>query len=170
MGMGQGSGVGLNPYAPPAGDIEFVPAPVSAQSGVASRNLYSAHQIGWAAYLGAFFAGVLLMYLNYRALGDRRAARHTLWWGLSATAIMQVTMAFMFDDGFARIGFAGLCMQFYGFCMVVQGPSFARHVAAGGKRASHWAVAGIIVLCSIAGAGLYLIASEPTRRELFAPY
>ena len=162
--------MGLNPYAPPAGDIEFVAAPAATQAGVASRNLYSARQIGWAAYFGAFFGGVLLMYLNYRALGDRRAARHTLFWGLAATAIMQVTMAFMFDDGLARIGFAGLCMQFYGFCLVVQGPGFARHVAAGGKRASHWAVAGIILLCSIAAAGLTLIASENTRSELFGPY
>jgi hypothetical protein len=170
MGMGQEPGVGLNPYAPPAGDIQFVAAPAATQAGVASRNLYSARQIGWAAYLGSFFAGVLLMYLNYRALGDRRAARHTLGWGLAATAVMQVASAFALDDAIARTVFAGLCLQFYGFCLVVQGPGFARHIAAGGKRASHWAAAGIVVLCAIVAAGLYLIASAELRRDLFAPY
>jgi len=153
--MGQEPVEGLNPYTPPAADIDVVPAPVAA-GNAATTALYTPRQMGWAALLGGFVLGVLFMRSNYRALGNQMAARRTLWLGLAAT-VMLYAVLLLTREALTRIALVGASVIFAGFADFMQGRTFHRHVAAGGKRKSHWLVAGWILVASVALMALLVV-------------
>ena len=121
-------------------------APATPETTAAA--LYSPRQIGWAAFLGGFVLGVLFMRANYRALGNRAAASRTLWLGLAATVSLYAAMVNI-DQGLARIALILASVILYGFADFMQGRSFHKNLAAGGKRKSHWVVLGWVAVCSV---------------------
>jgi len=170
MGMGQGPGGEPNPYAPPVGDIEFVPAPVASDERLAASSLYSARQIGWAAYLGFFLAGVILLCANYRALGDKVRARRTLWVGIPVSLVVTAILLSARSQAMSRLGHMMISVQLCGFAQVVQGRSFSRHIGAGGKRASHWAMLACVATCVVAYAGLLLLTDATIGTAILTAY
>jgi hypothetical protein len=156
MGMGQEPPVALNPYAPPGGDIEFVATPATPDA--AATALYSPKQMGWAALLGGFVLGVLFMRANYRALGNRAAARRTLWLGLIATAGLYAALV-LTHERLTRLALVLASVIFAGFAEFMQGRSFHKHIGAGGKRRSHWAVIGWMAVCNVALGLLVLLGA-----------
>ena len=147
MGMGPEPPAVTNPYAPPKAEIELVPAP-GTPAGISATALYSPRQMGWAAFLGGFVLGVLFMRANYRALGNRTAARRTLWLGLVANGGLYAGLLST-RQGLARFAMILASVIFYGFADFMQGRSFHKHLAAGGKRKSHWVVIGWVAVCGV---------------------
>ena len=164
MGMGEEPGAGMNPYAPPAANIDAVPSQVT-PAGAAATGLYSPRQMGWAALLGGFVLGVLFMHANYRALGNQVAARRTLWLGVAATVILYAILLSS-HEAQTRVALVVASVIFAGLADFLQGRTFHRHVAAGGPRKSHWLVAGWILVCTLALVGLLVVEQLVTGGEM----
>jgi hypothetical protein len=157
MGMGQEPPLASNPYAPPAADIGSVATP-PVPANAAATALYSPRQMGWAVLLGGFVLGVLFMRANYRALGNQTAAKRTLWLGLVATAGLYAAMV-LTHERLTRLALILASVMFAGFVEFMQGRSFHKHIAAGGKRRSHWGVMGWMAVCNVA-LGLLMLLGE----------
>ena len=134
-----------NPYSPPTGDIEYREP---RRPEVFARALYSPRQMLAASLFGSFLIGLLMLWLNYRAMALKRQARLALLVGIPL-AIFWVTIlpSMRLGPVFAMV--AGF--QFYGFCNPIQGPAVYRHYAAGGQRRSNWMVAGFVFMSVVLG-------------------
>ena len=143
-----------DPFAPP-------PAPV---------KLYSPGQIGVAAVLGTFTTGAILYAVNQRRLGQRGGAIVTLVLGVAVLALL-IALSFALPERgdvlISRLAHvAGVAL--YYVAKTKQQVAYQAALAAGGRRASNWAVFGIIVasfavlfaLAVVSGLG---VPEEPAR-------
>ncbi|MBX3024097.1 hypothetical protein KF840_04220 [bacterium] len=108
--------------------------------------LYSPRQVVSATMLASPLAGAWLLAANFQRLGDRPARTRSLTWGILGTIAVFV-IAWFLPDRFPRL----LLPLIYGVIMHLaanrlQGPAFAAHLAAGGRRHSSWRVLGIGLL------------------------
>jgi hypothetical protein len=132
----------FQPYAPPAAP----PAPAVPATGALpgpAVALYSPNQVALAAFLGTALGGSIVLALNERRLGRGRAALVSVLLGVLATAVT-VGLAFVMPKGVpgAPLGLLPLIVL-RGIAQQRQRVFVDAHIAAGGKRASSWAAAGI---------------------------
>ncbi|MDB4964317.1 MAG: hypothetical protein JWN44_6, partial [Myxococcales bacterium] len=139
-----------NPFAPPPPEK-------------ASPRLYSPGQIGAAAILGTFIAGVFMYAANQRRLGERRGA-------VASMVIGSVGMALLLLLAFVTPAKSRLVAQLthvlgialWQLARTAQTAAYQSYVAGGGKRASNWSVVGItlvtVIVVSAIGAAAYFVA------------
>jgi hypothetical protein len=108
--------------------------------------LYTPNQVALAAFLGTALGGAIVLALNERRLGRQQAALVSVLLGLLATAVI-VGLAFLLPKNFpgAPLGLLPL-IALRGIAAQRQRAFVDAHIAAGGKRASSWAAAGIGLL------------------------
>jgi len=130
-----------NPYAPPT-------APVSAHTGdgrpvAPVAPLYTPNQVAVATFLASAIAGGWLMAANFRAIGLREKARHSLLIGIGVTAAT-VALGLLLPERFPNfvlpiaVAFGIRALAERHFSALLAG-----HVEAGGEVRSGWRVAGI---------------------------
>ena len=122
----------MNPYASPA--TEPVTQPI---------RLYSPQQVAGAAFLGTPIAAAWLFARNFSALGDERASRRALVWGVVGTVAIVVLGSILPARFPAPVLPIAYTMALRELAKLVHGAAFAAHVAAGGQRQSNWRVLGI---------------------------
>jgi hypothetical protein len=128
-----------NPYAPPANE----------SVGSPGITVYSPGQIAWAAFLGAPIAGSWLLALNYRRLGDAKAANLSLISGLIGT-ILVVALAFVLPERFPNLILpAAYAFGMYQYAKTLHGKVYESRPANGRNKGSGWVATGIGMLCSI---------------------
>jgi hypothetical protein len=132
----------INPYAPPAADLDgAAPGPTE---GAFARPMYSARQIGWAAFFGTIFAGVLLLQANFRVMGRSAAANKTIGLGFLATVALVTLLSFA-PRGVSTPVSVSIAWAVYKLAESMQGAAWFKHRTAGGARRSNWAVFGVVV-------------------------
>lgn len=161
---GEPTGQAINPYAPPASEIDAAPAGPAADAF--PNPLFSPKQILAAAVFGSVLAGIILLQANYRAMARRRDANRTLLFGTLASAAFFALMAVLPDKVPSTPISLVAALTFYKLADTMQGPAFSRHRAASGERQSNWLVFGItlgtaVVLLMI----IFLIALAVGVRE-----
>jgi hypothetical protein len=136
----------FQPYAPPAAaPAPFAPPTDGALPGPAVA-LYTPNQVALAAFLGTALGGTVVLALNERRLGRQRAAVVSVLLGVLATVVI-LGLAFVLPKNFpgAPLGLLPL-LVLRGIAQKRQRAFVDAHIAAGGKRASSWAAAGIGLL------------------------
>ena len=124
----------LNPYQPPTADS---PAPTSAQA-----RLYTAQQIGIAAFLGGPIAGCLLLASNYAALGRASRRVQAIVWGFVSTVLVilvGLALPKNFPNSILPVAYTSALYQ---YAKTMQGPDFQARLAAAGRQ-STWKAVGI---------------------------
>ena len=109
-------------------------------------RLYSPGQIGAAAVLGMFIAGVVLYATNQRRLGERRAANVSLAIGIVVMAGLSALAFLTPDDSVVASRMAhvtGVGLWYY--AKSTQQAEYNAAISAGGRRNSNWVVLGITV-------------------------
>jgi len=137
----------INPYAPPASDAEG--APGGAPVATFLRPMFSPRQIGWAAFFGTLFSGILLLQANFRTMGRPAAANRTVVLGLLATVAL-VALLYVAPKGVRTPVNVATGWALYKVAVSLQGDAFFKHGIAGGARHSNWRVFGIIVATVVA--------------------
>ena len=141
-----GEPTGLNPYAPPAADVDSAPAaPVGPAEDAFPNALFSPRQMLAGAVFGSVLAGVILLQANYRAMARRRDANRTLLFGGIASLAFFALMYFLPDRIPTTPINIAAALTFYKLADSMQGAAFSRHRAAKGDRQSNWLVFGITV-------------------------
>jgi hypothetical protein len=136
---------------PPPAPAELPPWPEpAADVAVPEYKLYSAAQVTLAAFLGSVLAGGVLLALNYRALGDRRAAVWSVLLGLLALAAL-LGIGFTLPDPASTV--VCLLLNIVGLVVIyqitrgLQGARYEAHLDRGGRGGSTGAAVGIALLC-----------------------
>src|SRR5262245_37093472 len=155
----------INPYAPPAADPGGFPG--VAPPGLLRGPMFSAMQIGWAAFFGSLFAGVLLLQANYRTMGRHAAANAALALGLPAGVLLQAVLLIVPKGVPLPVNFA-VTWSLYKLAVALQGDAYFKHTIAGGGRHSNWLVFVIILVTFVAFvAALVMLRSVIFRSRLF---
>jgi hypothetical protein len=131
----------LNPYAPPASDVDSVPA--GPAEDAFPKPLFSPRQMLAAAVFGSVVAGVILLQANYRAMARRGDANRTLLLGALASLAFFAVMYFLPEKVPTTPINIAAALTFYKLADTMQGAAFSRHRAAKGERQSNWLVFGI---------------------------
>jgi hypothetical protein len=137
------AGEPINPYAPPASDVDAAP-PVPVGQDAFERPLFSPKQIGWATFFGSLFAGIFMLQLNFRAMRQRDDANKALGLGLLVAAAVLALVMFL-PRGITTGVNLGVAWGVFKLTDHLQGKAFSVHRAAGGARRSNWLVFGIIM-------------------------
>lgn len=136
----------INPYASP----QSFPAVTS--TGSSSSPVYELYSVGaivLATFLGSFFAGGLLMSIDYHRLENSSAARLYLVVGIICQVLL-FGLAFMLPDNVPTT--LVLLPQLLVMYLIAEqrlGPKLREHERARGKYASLWKAAGIGLACCI---------------------
>jgi len=130
-----------NPYAAPTDQLQHA-SPAAAGEG--TKALYSPRLAG--ALFGSLLVGVLMLWLNYRAMARPRLALLTSVVGFPV-ALLWIALGFLpVRAGDLNIVVA---LQFYGFCNPIQGPEVYRRYGAGRERASNVMVVALVVMSAL---------------------
>jgi hypothetical protein len=141
----------FNPYLPPAAPGAFAPPQQGTLPG-AAIPLYTANQVALAAFLGTPLGGAVVIASNERRLGRPRAALLALGLGVLALAAL-AGIALLLPDGVPSVGLGWLpVLAIRAIAQKRQRALVDAHLAAGGRRASSWAAAGIGLACLVAAA------------------
>ena len=132
----------INPYAPPASDVGG--AVGGAPAATFLRPMFSPRQIGWAAFFGSLFSGILLLQANFRTMGRPAAANKTVALGLLAS-IGLIALLSVAPRGVSTPLNVATGWAIYKIAVSLQGDAFFKHGIAGGARHSNWLVFGIII-------------------------
>ena len=143
-----------NPYQAPQAEVHD-PAD---DSGLASGKLFSADGIGIATFFGTILAGGILLSINYRRLGKRRAANVSLCLCI-ALAVASMVAGIMLPDHLAVRALLGLPMLIgvMWYAKSAQGALVRAHRDAGGEMASNWLALGIGLLVLVGIFALFFI-------------
>jgi hypothetical protein len=102
-----------------------------------------------ASILGSHFAGAIVMAINYQRMGQRANAWRAVLIGL-VTLVGLLAAAMLLPDSLARVmrpAAVGIVVAMLYVAKHLQGSQYERFLAAGGKKASGWAAAGIGLAC-----------------------
>jgi len=149
-----------NPYAPPAESPDPSASPAPAEGAPAFR-LYKPGHATLAAFLGTPGAGLYLVSVNRRRLGQTQAATNTLIAGLVATAAL-VVAGFFLPDGIGR------SLPIAATIGVGQYAKSDRllldaHQARGGQWESGWKAAGIGLIGFVAAIAVIVAVTLATE-------
>jgi len=145
----------INPYAPPAVSID-APAAAGPAPDRFDRPLFSARQIGVAAFFGSVFAGVLLLQWNFRVMRRPGSANKALWLGLLASIVL-IALVSVLPRGVSTPVNISVAYAMNKLAASSQGDAFFKHTVAGGARRSNWVVFGI-VMATVAGLLITMLA------------
>jgi len=134
----------INPYAPPAASIDGPALATGPGNDRFDRPLFSARQIGVAAFFGTVFAGVLLLQWNFRVMRQPGSANKTLGLGLLASLALIALLLVLPRPVSTPINIA-VAFAMNKMAASWQGDAFFKHTIAGGARRSNWVVFGIIM-------------------------
>jgi hypothetical protein len=138
----------INPYAPPAVDVDAPPLGPAADAF--PHPLFSPWQMLAAAVFGSVLAGVILLQANFRAMARPRDANRALLFGTLA-AVAFFALLFVLPDRIPPLPInVAAALTFYKVADSMQGAAFTRHRAANGERQSNWLVFGISVGTAVA--------------------
>lgn len=116
--------------------------------------LYSAGQVRGAAFFGGPFAAVWLLALNFSHLRQKHLIARTLIIGTIVTGLY-FALAMALPDSFPGAPlYIGALLIAGKVAEWLQGEKYQRHIAAGGKRASNWKVAGISLATLLVTVGI----------------
>jgi dolichol kinase len=153
----------MNPYAPPAADTAL---PGVTPPGLLRGPMFSAMQIGWAAFFGVVLGGVLLLQVNLRRTGRHAAANAAVSLGLLASVGLLALLLFFPPE----VTLPARLIAAWGLYKVagsLQGDAYFKHTIAGGARYSNWVVfAVILVTFGVAAAALIALRSALYRSLL----
>lgn len=134
----------INPYAPPAASIDGPALAAGPGDDRFDRPLFSARQIGVAAFFGTVFAGVLLLQWNFRVMRQPGSANKTLGLGLLASLALIALLLVLPRPVSTPVNVA-VAFAMNKMAASWQGDAFFKHTIAGGARRSSWVVFGIIM-------------------------
>jgi hypothetical protein len=135
----------INPYAPPAASIDGADgAALAPGEDRFDRPLFSARQVGVAAFFGSVFAGVLLLQWNFRVMRQPSTANKTLGLGLLASLALIALLMALPRPVSTPVNIA-VAFALNKMAASWQGDAFFKHTIAGGARRSNWVVFGIIM-------------------------
>jgi hypothetical protein len=134
----------INPYAPPAVSIDGPDLATGPGNDRFDRPLFSARQIGVAAFFGSVFAGVLLLQWNFRVMRQPGSANKTLGLGLLASLALIALLLVLPRPVSTPVNIA-VAFAMNKMAASWQGDAFFKHTIAGGARRSNWVVFGIIM-------------------------
>jgi hypothetical protein len=139
-------------------------APSSTAVAVPSYRLFDPTSVLIAAILGSPVAGVALMALNYRRLGEAKKGLATFIIGVVATVLASLLGYFLPSSGSVAVGIA-LALSTKGAAQYFQGAALGQHEVRGGQFTSRWAATGIglaflAIFCLIIFAGALTLGSE----------
>lgn len=117
-------------------------APATTPVAVPAYRLFDANSVLIAAILGSPVAGVALMALNWRRLGQGRKGLAAFLIGVVATVLASVVGYYVPSSGSLAIGIA-IALGTKGAAQYFQGTALAEHVARGGQLGSRWAATGV---------------------------
>jgi hypothetical protein len=116
-------------------------------STTASGKLFSVGQITLATSLGAPIAGGLLIASNYRNLGKRTAAWHSITLGTASTIVIFV-LAYWLPENFPNMALpVAYCFGMRQFAMHLQGEAISNHLKVGGEKSSWLIPIGVGLGC-----------------------
>ena len=122
-------------------------APTTTSAAVPSYRLFDPKSVLIAAILGSPVAGVALMAMNYRRLGEPKKGTATFFIGLVVTVLASVIGYFLPSTGSIAVG-VSLAVATRGAAQYWQGAALAQHEARGGQLSStlgrHWHWAGVL--------------------------
>jgi hypothetical protein len=125
-----------------------------------------------ASLLGSHFAGSIVMAINYRRMGQSAKAWCALLLGL-VTAVGLLTVAVLLPDSLstATRGVAiGIVVGMFYLAKQLQSRQYEEFLAAGGRKASAWAAAGIGLAClAVVMGGLLAYGYTSTTLTLGTP-
>jgi RsiW-degrading membrane proteinase PrsW (M82 family) len=134
----------INPYAPPATNLDGA-APIAADAGDRfDRPLFSSGQIGAATFFASLLAGVLMLQANYRAMRRSGDANKTLALGLLAFCAW-IALVMILPRGAQLPMNIGAVFAMSSVARSLQGQAFFNHTRAGGAKRSNWLVFAIIM-------------------------
>jgi hypothetical protein len=122
-----------------------------------SYRLYSPGHVALATFFSNVLGGCILLALNYRALGQARAAWRITLFGLVAVAVLVVVIILLPDPLTTPVGLVSAVVSIvsmYQLAKWLQGRDYDRHVGRGGQPASGFAACGIGLLCGLATVGV----------------
>ena len=146
-------------------------APTAAPTSPApTYKLYSPGQICLAALLGSPLGGAVLLYKDFKRLGEATRARNALLAGFGITAAL-MALAWVLPDAAGRPLPGIFAVAYWQLAKGQIGPRFQAHQAARGAKESGWAAAGVGllvmvgVLAAIAPIVLFTSAGEDPHVE-----
>lgn len=131
-------------------------------------RLYSRWQVELATVLGSPIAGALLLRANFRRLGNPRAGRWAVPWGIAATAAVLALAVVVENRGMPRRLVSGLVQAVfvsaaYGVFQHWFQASLLAHKAAGGRTGPWWhalaAVLGAFAILALPIGGFFAAAA-----------
>ncbi len=108
-------------------------------------KLHSPSAITLSTTIGMPIAGTILLAQNFRAIGNPRAARQCLVWGVTTTLIL-MGVAFFLDIPSLILPIT-YSIAMHNLGNKLQGRRYRSHIESGGKKASLWFAVGIGVVC-----------------------
>src|SRR5277367_1108300 len=117
-------------------------APSSPAAAVPSYRLFDPNSVLIAAILGSPVAGVALMALNWRRLGQGKKGLAAFLIGIVATVLASLLGYYVPSSGSIAIGIL-IALGTKGAAQYFQGPALAEHEARGGQLSSRWAATGV---------------------------
>jgi hypothetical protein len=133
-----------NPYAAP--QVQGVYEPAAQGPTRLDAPLYTSKHVALATFLGTPFGGAVILALNEHRLGRAGAALKSLLGGVVATGFL-LTIGLVVPQGVPTLPLSiGSLVVMSQIAKSRQGAVVAQHFAAGGKRGSGWAAAGIGIL------------------------
>jgi hypothetical protein len=128
------------------------PTPIRQQpSGAGLPPLYPLPGIVLATVLGSFIAAVVLVYLNYRALGSRALARKAVIGGLVIyVSLLGLTVVLPRETYMSLLFIAVQSGLAYAIANTLQGDAIRYHVSRGGAMHSMFRAAGVGLLTGLA--------------------
>jgi hypothetical protein len=133
-------------------------APSTTPAAVPAYRLFDATSVLIAAILGSPVAGVALMALNYRRLGEGKKGLAAFLVGVLATVLAGVVGSYVPSSGSIAIGI-GIAVATKGAAQYFQGATVAAHEARGGQLASRWAATGVGLAFLAVFAGIIIVGA-----------
>jgi hypothetical protein len=120
-------------------------------------RLYSPGHVALATFFSNVLGGCIILALNYRALGQTRAAWRITLFGLAAFTVLLVVLIVLPDTLSTLVGLASAVVSIvsmYQLAKWIQGRDYDRHLSRGGQPASGFAACGIGLLCGLVSVGV----------------
>jgi MFS family permease len=139
-----------------------LPPPRQPGAAGSGAGLYSVSGIVVGTFISSLAAGIVMLYLNYRALGKAKLARTVAIWGTAIFVVIQVVASFApteLEDleqrpmRFLVFGLTFAVLQSaiaYFLANRLQGAAIRYHRESGGRVYSDWRAAGVGLLTGMA--------------------
>ena len=130
-----------DPYQPPSADL----------GQTSNAKLYSVHGIVIGTFFGSFAAGIVMLYLNYQALGHNNLARRLATWGTAIYLLIVLLSSFVPNSPvFGLLFIVVQALIAYFLADRLQGATIRYHRDRSGAMHSNTRAAGVGLLTGVA--------------------